>query len=65
MCKPRPASRPSERAQGGQSLWDEKGGEWRYFPGDKSHNPHWDYNPWNSPSSPWQNIEIENMPHLK
>ena len=29
---PGPASRPSEQRVGGQSLWDEKGGEWRYFP---------------------------------
>jgi len=65
LCKPCPASAATERARGGQSLWDERGGEWRYFPGDKYHNPHWDYNPWGSPSSPWQNIEIGNMPHLK
>lgn len=57
-----PASRPSEQARGGQSLWDEKGGEWRYFPGDKYHNPHWDYNPHNSPTSPWQNIAIGDLP---
>jgi hypothetical protein len=23
----------------GRSLWDGTGGEWRYFPGDKYHNP--------------------------
>jgi hypothetical protein len=56
QCKPGPASRPSEQAKGGQSLWDEKGGEWRWFPENKYHNPHWDYNPHTSPSSPWQNI---------
>lgn len=65
LCKPGPASRASERAKGGQSLWDKNGGEWRYFPGDRFHNPHWDYNPWSTPSSSWQNIEIGNMPHLK
>ena len=32
MCEG-PASRPSEVAQGGRSLWDESGGEWRYYPG--------------------------------
>lgn len=42
---PGPASRPSEAGKGGQSLWDKHGGEWRYFPGDKYHNPHWDFNP--------------------
>lgn len=57
-----PASRPSEQARGGQSLWDEKGGEWRYFPGDKYHNPHWDYNAHNTPTSPWQNIAIGDLP---
>lgn len=59
---PGPASRPSEQARGGQSLWDEKGGEWRYFPGDKHHNAHWDYNAHNVPKSPWQNIPIGNLP---
>jgi hypothetical protein len=50
---PGPASRPSERALDGQSLWDEKGGEWRYFPGDKHHNPHWDYNPHDRKNAQW------------
>jgi hypothetical protein len=63
---PGPASRPSEQRVGGQSLWDEKGGEWRYFPGDKYHNPHWDYNPHNMPKgAPWQNIPIDNLPPVK
>jgi hypothetical protein len=63
---PGPASRPSEQRVGGQSLWDEKGGEWRYFPGDKYHNPHWDYNPHNIPKgAEWQNIPIDNLPPLK
>jgi RHS repeat-associated protein len=30
-----PASRPSEAARGGQSLYDENGGEWRYFLGTR------------------------------
>lgn len=59
---PGPASRPSERSVGGQSLWDEHGGEWRYFPGDKWHNPHWDYNPHSNPNSPWDNIPINGLP---
>lgn len=63
---PGPASRPSEQRVGGQSLWDEKGGEWRYFPGDKYHNPHWDYNPHNMPKgAPWQNVPINNLPPVK
>ena len=63
---PGPASRPSEQRVGGQSLWDEKGGEWRYFPGDKYHNPHWDYNAHNMPKgAPWQNVPIDNLPPVK
>jgi hypothetical protein len=63
---PGPASRPSEQRRGGQSLWDEKGGEWRYFPGDNYHNPHWDYNPHNLPkATPWQNVPIDNLPPVK
>ena len=63
--KPGPASRPSERDKGGQSLWDEKGGEWRYFPEDRDHNPHWDYTPHDKPSSPWQNEPIGQLPPRK
>lgn len=59
---PGPASRPSERSVGGQSLWDEHGGEWRYFPGDKWHNPHWDHNPHSNPNSPWDNVPINGLP---
>ncbi|ORA71407.1 hypothetical protein BST25_16925 [Mycobacterium heidelbergense] len=59
---PGPASRASEQSVGGQSLWDEHGGEWRYFPGDKWHNPHWDYNPHSSPNSRWDNIPINGLP---
>ena len=62
---PGPASRPSEAGKGGQSLWDETGGEWRYFPGDKYHNPHWDFNPHNAPNSPWGNVPIGDLPPVK
>jgi hypothetical protein len=63
---PAPASRPGEQRVGGQSLWDEKGGEWRYFPGDNYHNPHWDYNPHNMPKgAAWQNIPVDNLPPVK
>jgi RHS repeat-associated protein len=59
---PGDASRPSEKNKGGKSLWDENGGEWRYFPEDKYHNPHWDYNPHDVPNSAWQNVPIDNKP---
>ncbi|WP_069601553.1 WXG100 family type VII secretion target [Mycobacterium kyorinense] len=58
-----PASRPSEQAKGGMSLWDEKGGEWRYDPGtDKWHNPHWDFNQHDTKFPEWQNIQIGELP---
>ncbi|VBA36881.1 hypothetical protein LAUMK13_01370 [Mycobacterium innocens] len=60
-----PASRPSEKPLGGQSLWDENGGEWRYFPGDRWHNAHWDYNPHDTPNSRWKNIPIGDLPPNK
>jgi hypothetical protein len=60
-----PASRPSEQQKGGQSLWDADGGEWRYAPEDKWHNPHWDYNPHDAPKSPWENVPIGNLPPRK
>lgn len=60
QCKVGPSTRGD-----GSSLWDENGGEWRYFPGDKWHNPHWDYNPWNSWNSPWQNKPIGGVPPVK
>jgi hypothetical protein len=59
------ASRPSEQRKGGQSLWDERGGEWRYYPGNKYHHPHWDYNPHDGPNARWQNIPIDNLPPVK
>lgn len=54
----RDASRPSEVKKGGKSYWDPKGGEWRYFPEDKYHFAHWDYNSHSSSSSPWENIPL-------
>lgn len=48
-----PPSRPSEQEKGGKSLWDDTGGEWRYFPGDKWYNPHWDYQ-----SAPWSELGV-------
>lgn len=65
QCKPGPASRPSEGKKGGKSVWDPAGGEWRYFPEDKWHNPHWDYNPHDRPKSPWQNVPINGLPPRK
>jgi hypothetical protein len=60
-----PASRPSEAAKGGQSLWDHSGGEWRYFPGDTYHDPHWDYNAHSTPNSPWRNVPINDSSPVK
>jgi hypothetical protein len=64
-CKVGPASRPSERAKGGKSLWDSNGGEWRWYPGDKWHNPHWDFNSHVRPDSPWENIPHGDLPPAK
>ena len=64
-CEIGPASRPSEGAKGGKSLWDPEGGEWRYYPEDKWHNPHWDYNPHDSWNSPWNNVPIGGLPPRK
>ena len=61
-----PASRPSARDRGGRSLYDQHGGEWRYYPGDeRHHNPHWDYKPRPGPGSKWDNIPIDDAPPLK
>jgi len=66
VCSVGPASRPSETAKGGMSLWTPNGEEWRYSPEDDWHNPHWDFNPWDSgPNTPWQNIPIGGLPILK
>jgi hypothetical protein len=53
--KPGPASRPSEMLKLGESLWNGTR-EYRWYSGDKRHNPHWDYNPHNTPNSMGQNI---------
>lgn len=65
QCKPGSASRPSERDKGGQSLWDPNGGEWRWFPENKWHNPHWDHNPHDGKSSPWVNVPHGGLPPVK
>lgn len=62
---PGPPSRPSEQRRGREHLWDENGGEWRYHPDDKWHNPHWDYNPHNRPNPEWEEIPIGGLPPLK
>lgn len=64
-CKSGPASRPSEQEKGGQSLWDPDGGEWRWHPGDRWHNPHWDHNPHDRPNSPWVNVPQGDLPPVK
>lgn len=56
-------SRQKPRTRGEKSLYDERGGEWRYAKDDKYHNPHWDYK--ESPSSSWKNIPIDDKPILK
>ena len=54
--------KPSERGE--KSLYDKEGGEWRYSPEDKYHNPHWDYK---SPgkNQKWENIPIDDLPPKK
>jgi len=52
---PGDASRPSETGNGGKSLWDEHGGEWRYSAGTWNSSS-WDYNEHAGPGSPWRNI---------
>jgi len=57
-----PASRPSERAEGGLSLWDQHGGEWRYDSRCNTHHyPHWDYKPLGK-FGKWENIGINGLP---
>jgi hypothetical protein len=56
---------PSTRDPGQSSIWDENGGEWRYAPENVGHNPHWDYNPWESWNMPWRNVPIDNLPPVK
>lgn len=62
---PGPPSRAGERRRGAQHLWDENGGEWRYHPDDKGHNPHWDYNPHHRPNPEWKQIPIDGLPPEK
>jgi SPP1 gp7 family putative phage head morphogenesis protein len=57
-------SRIKPHASGEKSLYDKDGGEWRYSPEDKYHNPHWDYKP-SGKAQEWQNVPIENLPILK
>ena len=39
-----------------KSYWDPQGGEWQLHKPDPWHSePHWNYNPWNSWNSAWQN----------
>jgi len=59
---PGTASRPSEAEQGGQSLFDPEGREWRYYPEDRWHNPHWDTNPHDRPNAGWENVPIGDLP---
>ena len=49
---------PGTRNQSGMNWWDSNGGEWRYHQGGDTWHPvpHWDYNPWDSWNSPWQNV---------
>ena len=67
-----PPSRPSAEQKGEQRYWDSKGGEWRYAPEDKWHNPHWDYNPHKEgklengkQGNEWDNIPIGDKPVYK
>ena len=50
------ASRPSGANNGGQSLWDENGGEWRLYPADTWNSANWDYNEHTGPNSPWRTV---------
>lgn len=57
-------SRNKPNKRGEKSLYDEKGGEWRFSPEDSRHNAHWDYKP-PGKNSPWKNISIDGKPILK
>jgi RHS repeat-associated protein len=48
--------RAGSRNNVGMDWWDPKGGEWRYHPADKYHDPHFDYNSWTQWNSPWQHL---------
>ena len=49
---------PSTRDKAESWRWfDPNGGEWRWHGPDQYHaEGHWDYNPWTSYNSPWQNV---------
>lgn len=64
-CEVGEPSRDRERRAGGKSLWDPNGGEWRWHPGNRHHNPHWDYNPHDRPQAPWENIPHGDLPPIK
>jgi RHS repeat-associated protein len=47
----------SGEAEAAWRWWDPNGGEWRWHAPDTYHNiGHWDYNPWTTWNSGWQNI---------
>jgi hypothetical protein len=48
--------REGSRTNVPRSWWDPEGGEWRFHPADKYHDPHWDYNPWQQWNTPWQHL---------
>jgi hypothetical protein len=48
--------RSATRNNVGNDWWNPEGGEWRYHPLDKYHDPHWDYNPWTQWNSLWQHL---------
>jgi len=50
--------------RGREPRWiDPQGGHWRWHGPDRNHRRgHWDYNPWNHPSSPWRNIYLTPPP---
>jgi len=48
---------PEARSNASARWFDPNGGEWRWHAPDKWHAVgHWDYNPWTSWNSAWQNI---------
>jgi hypothetical protein len=52
-----PASRPSEAAKGGESLYDTEGGEWRPHLPDSWHpDAHWNYKP-PGKNAEWLNLD--------
>ncbi len=61
---PGPPSRARERRKGGEHLWDDQGGEWRYHGEDSDHNPHWDYKP-PGKNTEWEQIPIGDVPPMK